>query len=64
MDDNPVPVIRSYAVTTARDHNTKIDLSKSVITVYGDRGYFDMTRRESMAAWTGLSEGISSPWNP
>ncbi len=39
-DSNPVPVIRSYAVTTAKDHDTKIDLSKTGITVYRDKGYF------------------------
>ncbi len=39
-DGNPVPVIRSYAVTTAKDHDTKIDLSKVGITVYRDKGYF------------------------
>jgi IS5 family transposase len=41
VDDNhPVPVIRSYAVTTAKDHDTRIDLSKRGITVYRDKGYF------------------------
>ena len=39
-DNNPIPVIRSYAVTTAKDHDTAIDLSKSGITVYRDKGYF------------------------
>ena len=39
-DNNPVPVIRSNAVTTAKDHDTAIDLSKSGITVYRDKGYF------------------------
>ncbi len=41
VDDNdPVPFIRSYAVTTAKDHDTRIDLSKHGITVYRDKGYF------------------------
>ncbi len=41
VDDNThVPVIRSYAVTTAKDHDTRIDLSKRGITVYRDKGYF------------------------
>ena len=41
VDDNiPVPVIRSYAVSTAKDHDTTVDLSKTGITVYRDRGYF------------------------
>ena len=41
VDDNrPVPTIRSYAVTTAKDHDTSIDLSKHGITVYRDKGYF------------------------
>ncbi len=41
VDDNiPVPVIRSYAVSTAKDHDTTIDLSKRGITVYRDKGYF------------------------
>ena len=39
-DNNPVPVIRSYAVTTAKGHDTRIDLSKRGITVYRDKGYF------------------------
>ena len=39
-DNNPVPVIRSYAVTTAKYHDTRIDLSKRGITVYRDKGYF------------------------
>ena len=39
-DSNPVPVIRSYAVTTAKAHDTRIDLSKRGITVYRDKGYF------------------------
>ena len=40
-DDNvPVPLIRFYAVTTAKDHDTTIDLSKTGITVYRDKGYF------------------------
>ena len=34
VDDNiPVPMIRSYAVSTARDHDTTIDLSKRGIIV-------------------------------
>ena len=41
VDDNdPVPFIRFYAVTTAKDHDTRIDLSKRGITVYRDKGYF------------------------
>ena len=39
-DNNPVPFIRSYAVTTAKDHDTKIDLSRTGIIVYRDKGYF------------------------
>ncbi|MCL4335157.1 MAG: transposase [Candidatus Thermoplasmatota archaeon] len=35
-DNNPVPFIRSYAATTAKDHDTKIDLSKRGILVYRD----------------------------
>ncbi len=40
VDDNAVPIVRSYAVTTAKDHDTTIDLSKRGIVVYRDRGYF------------------------
>ena len=41
VDDNiPVPMIRSYSVSTAKDHDTTIDLSKRGIIVYRDRGYF------------------------
>ena len=39
-DNIPVPMIRSYAVSTAKDIDTTIDLSKSGITVYRDKGYF------------------------
>ena len=39
-DNNPVPFIRSYTVTTAKDHDTKIDLSRTGIIVYRDKGYF------------------------
>ena len=37
---NPVTVIRSCAVTTAKDHDAGIDLSRAGITVYRDNGYF------------------------
>ena len=41
VDDNgPGPVILSYAVTTAKDHDIKIDLSKRGIIVYRDKRYF------------------------
>ena len=41
VDDNiPVLMIRSYAVSTAKDHDTTIDLSKRRIILYRDRGYF------------------------
>ena len=36
----PVPMRRSYAVTTAKDIDTAIDLSKSGITVYMNKSYF------------------------
>jgi IS5 family transposase len=39
-DDNAVPIIRSYAVTTARTHDSKINLSRVGIPVYRDKGYF------------------------
>ena len=39
-NNHPVPFIRTYAVTTAKDHDTKIDLSKRGITVYRDKEYF------------------------
>jgi IS5 family transposase len=37
-DDNVVPIIRSYAVTTASTHDSKIDLSRKDIPVYRDKG--------------------------
>ena len=40
MDDNRIPILRSCAVTTARDHDTAIDLSKKGITVYRNKGCF------------------------
>ena len=47
VDDNdPGPFIRSYAVTTAKDHDTRIYLSKHVITVYRDKGYFGSDPKE------------------
>ena len=33
-------MIRSYAVSTAKKHDTTIDLSKRGIIVYRDKGYF------------------------
>ena len=39
-DLNSVPIIRSYAVTTASTHDSRIDLSKNGIPVYRDKGYF------------------------
>lgn len=33
-------MIRTYAVATAKDHYTTIDLSKRGIIVYRDKGYF------------------------
>ena len=39
-DDNVVPIIRSYAVTTASTHDSQIDLSKRGIPIYRDKGYF------------------------
>jgi len=38
-DDNVVPIIRSYAVTTASTHDSQIDLSKRGIPIYRDKGY-------------------------
>ena len=47
VDDNdPGPFIRSHAVTTAKDHDTRIDLSKHGITVYRDKGYFGTYSKE------------------
>lgn len=40
VDANRVPVLRTYAVTTAKDHDTTIGLSKRGIIVYRDNGYF------------------------
>ena len=45
-DDDRVPFIRSYAVTIAKDHDTRIDLSKHGITVYRDKGYFGTYSKE------------------
>jgi IS5 family transposase len=39
-DLNSIPIIRSYAVTTASVHDSKIDLSRPRIPVYRDKGYF------------------------
>jgi len=35
-----VPIIISYAVTTASTHDSQIDLSKRDIPIYRDKGYF------------------------
>ncbi|WMT50368.1 MAG: transposase [Thermoplasmatales archaeon] len=41
VDDNIlVSAIRSYAVSTARDHDSTADLSNRGIIVYRDKGYF------------------------
>ena len=40
MDDNNIATLRSYAATTAKDHDTAVDLSKTGITLYRDKGYF------------------------
>ena len=40
VDDNRIPILRSCAVTTAKDHDTAIDLSKKGITVYRNKGCF------------------------
>ncbi|MEM3192406.1 MAG: hypothetical protein QXV17_11085 [Candidatus Micrarchaeaceae archaeon] len=37
---NHISLIRSYAVTTARTHDSRIDSSKQGIPVYRDKGYF------------------------
>ncbi|MEM4090109.1 MAG: transposase [Thermoplasmatales archaeon] len=39
-DLNPIPLIRSYAVTTASTHDSRIDLSKQGIPVYRVKGNF------------------------
>jgi len=39
-DDNVIPIMRSYAVTTASIHDSQIDLSKRGIPIYMDKGYF------------------------
>jgi IS5 family transposase len=44
-DDNIVPIIMSYAVTTASTHDSRIDLSKKGIPVYRDKGYFGVKPR-------------------
>lgn len=40
VDVNKIRIVGSYAVTTAKDHDAAIDLSKTGITVYRDKGYF------------------------
>ena len=35
-----MPAIRSYAVSTAKDHDTTVDLSERGMIVYRDKGYF------------------------
>ena len=53
LDDNsPVPTIRSYAITTAMDNDTSIDLSKHGITVYRD--ILAMIPANSTETWTGV----------
>ncbi len=57
VDDNRIPILRSCAVTTAKDHDTAIDLSKKGITVYRNKGCFGHD--------PGGTDGTASfPWNP
>ncbi|MEM0312545.1 MAG: hypothetical protein QXV17_06345 [Candidatus Micrarchaeaceae archaeon] len=39
-DFNPIPLMRSYAVTTASTDESRIDISKQGIPVYKDKSYF------------------------
>ncbi len=40
VDDNRVPILRPYVVTSERGQDSTIDLSKKGITVNRDKGYF------------------------
>ena len=53
-DNHPVPFVRSYAVTTAKDHDTRIDLSKWESLCTGTRDILAVIPRELMAQWTEL----------
>lgn len=57
-DDNPTPFIRSYAVTTASTHDSRIDLSKRGIPVYRDKGYFGVEPKGYDATMTKALRGF------
>ena len=63
-DDNSVPFIKSYAVTTASVHDSKIDLSKEGIPVYRDKGYFGVRPKGYDATMTRALRGFKlSTWS-
>ena len=62
-DKMTVPMIRSYAVSTAKDHDTTIDLSKRGIILYRDKGYSGHDPKGIVVQWIDLSGIISCPLN-
>ena len=63
-DINPIPLIRSYAVTTASVHDSQIDLSKKGIPVYRDKGYFGVKPKGYDATMTKALRGFKlSIWS-
>ena len=57
-DGNSVPLIRTYAVTTASVHDSRIDLSKRGIPVYRDKGYFGVKPKGYDATMTKALRGF------
>ena len=57
-DDNSVPFIKSYAVTTASVHDSRIDLLRKGIPVYRDKGYFGVKPKGYDATMTRALRGF------
>ncbi len=58
-DLSPIPFIKSYATTTASVHDSQIDLSRSGVPVYRDKGYFGVKPKGFDATMTRALRGFS-----
>jgi len=59
-----VPIIRSYAVTTASTHDSQIDLSSVGIPVYRDKGYFAYCDTDSIFVKPDIVKDIQEFFKP
>ena len=58
-DLSPIPIIESYATTTASVHDSQVDLSRSGVPVYRDKGYFGVRPKGFDATMTRALRGFS-----